>query len=286
MTETGAGAGAEPDDTKMNSLDKMLSILNGFDEATLSLDVARAAELCGSSRASTYRYLQALTRAGLLTPASGGSYIIGSRVIELEMLKRENDPLFGSARHLIRLHAEELGLNVMLCSYYGDKVLCTDIAGSDPAMARLYRPGRSMPIFRGAMAKVILANLSPAQLRNIYASNEAQIAKAGLGETLETFTQTLAEVRVAGYCITHAEVFDGLVGVAAPVHDSEGRILGSVVFVIASDQFEQLETDTLVEQIRDIAAEIEHGIVRRLRRLHKTPVVTAARPRRSVVYRT
>ncbi len=275
--------GGEHDDAKMNSLDKMLSILNGFDETTLSLDVTRAAELCGSSRASTYRYLQALTRAGLLTPASGGTYIIGSRVIELEMLKRENDPLFGSARHLIRYYAEDLGMNVMLCSYYGDKVLCTDFACSDPAMVKLYKPGRSMPIFRGAMAKVILANLSPSQLKNIYAYNETRIAQDGLGEDRDTFLSTLADIRSAGYCITHAEVFEGLVGVAAPVHDSEGRVLGSVVFVVPSDQFDRAEVETLVGQIKSIADEIEESVARKLRQSDKA-LTTAPRPRRFLVY--
>lgn len=204
---------AEHDVSKMNSLDKMLSILNGFDENTLSLDMGRAADLCGSSRASTYRYLQALTRAGLLTPASGGNYIIGSRVFELEMLKRENNPLLRSARHLIRFHAEDLSVNLMLCSYYGGKVLCTDFSSSEPKLAELYKPGRSMPIFRGAMAKVILANLSAAQLKNIFAYNRARIAQDGLGETIEQFLANMGDIRNAGYCITHGEVFEGLDGV-------------------------------------------------------------------------
>ncbi|WP_170134976.1 IclR family transcriptional regulator [Acuticoccus kandeliae] len=257
----------------------MLSILNGFDEKNLTLDVGRAAELCGSSRASTYRYLQALTRSGLLTPASGGNYIIGSRVIELEMLKRENDPLARVARHLIRFHSEDLELNVMLCNYYGDKVLCTDFAWTDHSIPEIYKRGRSMPIFKGAMAKVILANLSISQLKSIYAHNSERISENGLGDTIDAFMRNMSGIRSAGYCITHAEVFPGLVGVAAPVNDTEGRVLGSVVLVVSTQQFEEICETFLIDKIKEIAADIERSLQR------KTMTVIAARPRRNPAYR-
>ncbi len=83
----------EDSPVRSNSLDKLLAVLDGFEEQNLLIDVDRAAELSGSSRPSAYRYLQALTRSGLLTPTSGGRYALGSRVIELAMLRQANDPL-------------------------------------------------------------------------------------------------------------------------------------------------------------------------------------------------
>lgn len=269
---------------KMNSLDKMLSVLNGFNEDNLMIDVAQAAELSGSSRASAYRYLQALTRSGLLTPASGGSYVIGSRVIELEMLKRENDPLLRAARYLIRYYADCMGMNIMLCSYYGDKVLCADNAWPDHSIPEMYKPGRSMPIFKGAMAKVILANLSSSQLKSIHSWNAERIRESGLGETLEEFLARMAEIRSAGVTITQGEVVDGLVGIAAPIRDGEERVLGSVVFVLSIEHFNSLERDALAQEIRHIASEIEHGILR-ASRFAATAPTAAARPRRVPVYR-
>lgn len=262
----------------------MLAILDEFSESELTVDVARAAERSGSSRASTYRYLQALTRAGLLTPSSGGTYTIGSRVIELQMLKRENDPLLRAGRSLIRFSAEELGLNIMLCSYYGDKVLCADFAWPDHSIAEIYKPGRPMPIFRGAMAKVILASLSVPQLKTIYAHNSTLIEKNGLGDDLRSFLAQMNEIKSAGYCITHSEVFDGLVGVAAPVNDSEDRVLGSVVFVVSSERYKSDEPAFFIEQITHIASQIEHRIQKALGKGDATPV-NAPRPGRSPIYK-
>ncbi|AML50439.1 IclR family transcriptional regulator [Falsihalocynthiibacter arcticus] len=263
----------------MNSLDKMLAILDGFDERNLTVDVNRATELSGSSKPSAYRYIQALTRAGFLMPASGGTYTIGSRVIELEMLKRENDPLLTAARHLIRYYSDEMGINIMLSSYYGDKVLCADLAWSDHSIPDIYKAGRPMPIFKGAMAKVILAYLTKTQLKNIYSWSQDAIEESGLGTTLEEFIKAMKTIRTDGSCVTYSEVFDGLVGVAAPICDQEGRVLGSVVFILTTKRIKELEVESLITEIRNIASEIERGIIRN-NKFNNTGPVIAARPRR------
>jgi len=273
----------DPSTAKPNSLDKMLAILDGFNEEQVVIDVDRAAELCRSSRPSTYRYLQALTRSGLLTPASGGTYALGSRVIELEMLRRANDPLHRASQHLIRHYAQTTGLNIMVCSYYGDKVLCTDFAWADRSLPDIYRPGRSMPLFRGAMAKVILANHSQARLRSIWSWNENALREAGVGDTLADFLNAMATIRSAGAMISKGEVFENLVGVAAPVFDSGAEVLGSVVFVLQAHQFDASDPDKLGEEIKELSRGIHRGIVR-AERFNAIARGAAAKPRRSAVY--
>ncbi|MDO5604874.1 MAG: IclR family transcriptional regulator C-terminal domain-containing protein [Paracoccus sp. (in: a-proteobacteria)] len=268
---------------KPNSLDKMLAILDGFDEQQVVIDVDRASQLSGSSRPSTYRYIQALTRSGLLTPASGGTYALGSRVIELEMLRRANDPLHRASHHLIRHYAQTTGLNIMVCSYYGDKVLCTDFAWADHSIPGIYRPGLSMPLFRGAMAKVILANHSQARLRSVWNWNEAALREAGLGQSLAEFLDAMAVIRTAGAMITRGEVFNSLVGVAAPVFDLEEQVLGSVVFVLQAERFGQSDPEKLKEEIRELSRGIQRGIDR-ANRFEAITIGAAAKPRRSPVY--
>lgn len=268
---------------KSTSLDKMLAILDGFDEQNVTIDVDRAAELSGSSRPSAYRYLQALTRSGLCSPASGGTYVLGSRVIELEMLRRQNDPLQRASHHLIRHYAQTTGLNIMVCSYYGDKVLCTDFAWADRNIPDIYRPGRSMPLFRGAMAKVILAHHSQARLRSIWTHNETSLREAGLGETLAEFLDAMAVIRGAEALITRGEVFDNLVGIAAPVFDLQDEVLGSVVFVMQIAHFEASDQQQLSDEIRELSNEIHRGIAR-ASRFNAISAGAAAKPRRSPVY--
>ncbi|MEZ5593436.1 MAG: hypothetical protein R3F53_23100 [Gammaproteobacteria bacterium] len=53
--------------------------------------------------------------------------------------------------------AARLGLNIMLCRYYGDKVMCADQTWPDDSIRSSYQRGRPMPLFSGATAKTILA---------------------------------------------------------------------------------------------------------------------------------
>jgi DNA-binding IclR family transcriptional regulator len=69
----------------------------------------------------------------------------------------------------------------MLCSFYGDKVMCADLAWPDRSIDEIYERGRPMPLFHGAMAKIVLANLTPYQLRSIMLWHGERIREAGLG---------------------------------------------------------------------------------------------------------
>lgn len=244
----------------MSSLDRLLSLLTFFDDRQLSLTVAEAERLTGASRSSVYRYLRSLTDAGLLVPSADGAYVLGPRVMELERLMREHDPLLLAARAIIRRRAELAGLNIMLCSHYGSRVMCVDLAWPDKTVPEIYQRGRSMPIFRGAMAKAILAHLPPRQQRAIYRRNAAEVRAAGLAGCWEEFRARMAEYHRARVVVTRGEVVPGLVGLAAPVRDAAKRVLGSVVLVIGEERFVGLNEARLSTFLLAVAAEIEEAL--------------------------
>ena len=137
-------------------------------------------------------------------------------MIELDRLLRQSDPLLVSARDPIRKASHRLNVNVMLCSYYGDNVMCADLAWPDRSIEQIYERGRPLPMFRGAMAKVILANLTPYQLRNMMLWHADEIREAELGRNWDEFRSRMAQLRKDGFCVTRAEVFPGLVGISSP----------------------------------------------------------------------
>jgi len=244
----------------MSSLDKMLKILDLFDEGQMSIQLDHAVQATGASRATAYRYIQSLCGCGLLAPAVGGSYVLGPRVIELDRLVRRADPLLTGASSLIRDVSARLAINIMLCSYYGDKVMCADLVWPDRSIPEIYERGRPMPMFRGAMAKTILAHLTPYQLRNMMLWHGDKIREAGLGDTWDQFRSRMARLRKDGYCVTRAEVVPGLVGIGAPVFDADDRILGSVVFAVSETRFDASLTQGFVTEIVDLASRITRAI--------------------------
>jgi DNA-binding IclR family transcriptional regulator len=265
----------------MTSLAKMLKILDLFDEERTGIELGEAVAATGASRATVYRYLKTLSAAGMIAPASGGTFVLGSRIIELERMMRRTDPLATAARPIMQKVSARLGLNMMLCSYYGDNVMCAEIVWPDRAVAQSYERGRKMPMFRGAMAKLILANLTPYQLRNMMLWHGQEIRAADLGDNWEEFRQQMARIRKEGSCVTRGEVVDGLVGIGAPVFDPDGRILGSIVFAVPTRKVAKLGESELRREIVEVAAAINARIA------HREPgerriTARSARPRRAM----
>lgn len=263
----------------MASLDKMLRILDLFDEDRIGVQLEDAMRVTQSSRATAYRYLQALSEAGILAPSAGGVYVLGPRIIELDRLMRLTDPLLTGARPVLEKIGREHKMNAMLCSYYGNKVMCADLVWPDTTIKQVYQRGRPMPMFSGAMAKAILSNLTPYQLRNIMLWHADEIRSAGLGQNWDEFRSTMSRMRKDRCVVTQGEVIPRLVGAASPVFDPDGRVLGSLVLIVSDKRFARMDAAVWRDQAIAAAKEVGENIARNARRVGKPPM--PPRPRRS-----
>ncbi|QRR33634.1 IclR family transcriptional regulator [Hydrogenophaga sp. YM1] len=243
-----------------SSFAKGLSILDCFQEGRISAHLDDIVEALGTSRATTYRYLGTLCDAGLLASMAGGVYVLGPRIIELDRLMRISDPLLTASSKLMHEVAGRRKLNMMLASFYRDSIMCVDIAWPDASIPRHFERGRPMSLFRGAMAKIILAHLSPYQLRNMALHHAAEIRAAGLGSNWAEFRTHMAQLARQGYAITRAEMVAGTGGISAPIFDPEGKVLGSITFVVAESRWDDTDFERLRRAIVETAQRITDTI--------------------------
>lgn len=240
----------------MNSLDKTLSVLSLFTDQAATITPEDVEKLTGASRSSAYRYIQSLVDTGLIAQISSGVYGLGARILELDRLHRNSDHLLAAARDIMDVYAARRGINLILSRYYGDRVVCSHTAWVNPNLTQIYERGRPLPLFYGAMAKVILANLGAYQLRSLMLRHVDDIRKAGLGSDWKEFRGTMMRLRKQGSCVTHAEITPESVGVAAPLFDTSGHVTGSIAYAVPRDAFERIDETSLRQDIMAAAAEI------------------------------
>lgn len=240
----------------MNSLDKALSILNLFDDRTAFVTPDQVEALTGASRSSAYRYLQSLTDAGLLLQSSSGAYSLGARILELGRLQHRSDSLLSVAKPLMLDTSQRTGFNLVLSRYYGNRVICSHTTWPDPSLEPIYERGKPLPMFYGAMAKVILANLTPYQLRSLMLSHVDEIRKAGLGDDWKQFRVNMTRLRKQRACVTLEEIASGSVGVGAALFDADQRVIGSIVFAIPRPVFDASDQAVVRNEIIAIADRI------------------------------
>ncbi len=246
-----------------SSLKRMLSVIDAFTEKAPVWTVDRLAGTYGYTRATAYRYVGELCDAGLLTRVAHGAYALGPRIIELDRQIQRSDPLLAATEpvwpQLLRPDREQVAL---LCGLFRDEVLCIGQAARHRRIAVSYTRGRPMPLFRGATAKAILAWLPERRLTRLFAEKRAEIRKAGLGRSRAEFLSALKAIRGQGHCITFGEVDPGVVGVAVPVFEEDGAVIGSLSLVFPAGRFPRRGLPRLVSRLQQAAQRAQANLVK------------------------
>ena len=220
----------------MAGSDRAIGTLRLFTLDRPDWTVEQVAAALKVSLSSAYRYVATLEGAGLLTTVSSGSYTLGPAFIQCDRQIQLTDPLLRAARPIMAeiLRFAPQASRVVLCRRFRDTVLCVhQISNGEGLSGVSYERGKPMPVFLGATSKVILAHQSQRDLQRLFRKHQAEIHAARLGKTWAEFSEILAGIRKAGYFIAHAEVDPERVGIAAPILDSNRRILGSLSYVVS-----------------------------------------------------
>ncbi len=221
--------GAHQGNSAVKSLEKMIGILDLFEGSEMEWTPEALADRLELTRSTLYRYLKVLTDAGLLTSLPGVGFTLGPRIAELDYKMRHSDPLIIASRPMMAELVSEIPGISLLCRRYRGLVLCVHQEQSPGAsFISTYERGRARPLLRGAASRSILANMPTPILRKLYESAPHDFAEAGLGADLVSVRATLKAIRQRGFDVTVGELNQGVTGIAAPIFDAKGGVVGSL----------------------------------------------------------
>ena len=233
----------------MSSLNRMLAILDLFEEDRRAWTAEAISETLGYTLATVYRYVRELSDAGLLRGDRGATFVLGPRIIELDYQLRTGDPLIGAARPAMGRLASTTGCDVVLATEYaGHIVTIHHEIGSEPISAS-YSRGRRMPIFRGATSLALLSALPRQRLRKLHeAEREAPDWDALLAR--------IKEIRRQGHAVTLGELDPDLIGIAIPLVSPPHKILASLGFIMSKKRYSLVDVAQSVVTLQDCVREI------------------------------
>lgn len=254
---------SSPDDSRyaVRAVDRALDVVRCIAEHPEPLTVDAVVAATGLPKTTVFRVLATLTAGRFLTrdPVRQTyrfgeiGVLVGARALGDVEVKRLARPF------LERLMADT-GETVHLSILNGDWALCVDKIDPPRAVRMLSYVGFRDPLHCSGVGKALLAFQPPAE-------REALIARVGLDRrTPRTITdrdalrQHLASVREQGCALDDGEVEEGLVCVAAPVHDHHGQTVASIS---ASGPSTRIGGAAL-ERLRAAVIDTAHGISRAL----------------------
>jgi DNA-binding IclR family transcriptional regulator len=250
---------------KASSLERMLRVLDIFTEANPIWAVDDMGAALGYTRSTVYRYVRELADADLLFQVEAGRYALGSRIITWDRQLRVSDPLVRAAKQLESELPQWSAHQVWLvCRLFKNQVVCIHQSGGLTDEVS-YARGTPRPLFMGATSKAILAHLGARQHSQLFLENPELIRQSNLGQTWEEFRRSLQRIRRRGFVITAAEVDAGFYGLAAPLFDGDGRVVGSISCVRPLEEHdERLDEQhgqqimTLADNLTQLAAALSH----------------------------
>lgn len=203
---------------------RLLSLLELIAAKDLGVSLQALVDETGLPKATLHRMLQQLESAAFLQRgADGRQYRAGTR------LRRFAESLLlhsvhHGARHAVLRHlVDEVGESCNLTALSGSEVVYLDRVET-PAPLRFYlHPGSRVPVHCSASGKVLLAQMTPAERRQLL--GHAPLA-AYTPQTLTGFEPLEAEIATVkrqGYAIDNEEFLPGLLCVAVLVPASSRR---------------------------------------------------------------
>jgi DNA-binding IclR family transcriptional regulator len=244
----------------MSSLEKMLGLLDVFTAEQPIWSSENLIRHVGAPASTCYRYLKVLHRAGFLSRVANKSYVLGPRIMELDRVSRESDPVYLAGSPVGQRLTLETGHSSLLCILFSDSVMCAQQTRGHDVPAGLFSRGQRRPLVAGASAKSILAHLPMHQLRLIYARHQGAIADVGLGRDWEGFKAALKQIRQLGYSMTVGDYNAGVVSIAAPLFNREGEVLGSLALAASVDSISPEDFRKFAPQIVQAGREVSERI--------------------------
>jgi DNA-binding IclR family transcriptional regulator len=244
------------------SLAKMLHILQLFSESEPVWSTVAIIDALETSRSTGYRYIKTMHDAGLLNAVRNGYYSLGPGIIEMDLKIRQTDPLLLASEGVLEDLVDTIGHSALLCTVFGDSVLCVGEARGPLSPANRFSRGQRRPLFKGgSVSKVILAHLPHHRLKSIYPRHRKEIESADLGNTWSSFRANLGSIKRDGYLVTIGEFNPGVYSVAAPILTDQKTALGSVGVAWDEKQRQDVDVAHAVSAVKRAATTISDRLL-------------------------
>lgn len=241
------------------SAGRVLDILDLFLDGGSTYTLTAVSEHLCIPKSTAHGVLHAMHRHGYLAwDPSTGDYSISlqllGRAAAAPVMKLIR---FRARPHLERL-AQQLGETAILIGYEAGESVAVDVVEGPHALKYAVRTGRGWPLYATGGGKLFLARLSEDEVRRMFGHGALERVTSKTIVDVDALLDELADVRRAGWAQQREEIIDQVSGFAAPVTDSLGVLIASLVVTGPASRVEAEQEAilaALMEQARVLTGE-------------------------------
>lgn len=218
----------KPGDSYVQSFARGLEVIRSFSAQAPAQTLSEVAAKTGLTRAGARRILLTLQTLGYVDCADGKHFALTPRILDLGFAYLSSQPLWNLAMPEMEKLSESVqescsagvldGLDVVyVVRVHAHKIMSTNLG-----------VGSRLPAFWTSMGRMLLAGLPQVQLEALLARCPREAFTRYTLTSDEDLLAAIAQVRQQGWALINQELEEGLISVAAPLVNAQGRIVGAI----------------------------------------------------------
>jgi DNA-binding IclR family transcriptional regulator len=211
----------------INSVLKVLDILDLFSASQPRLSLAQISERMGIPKSTAHNLLTTLLSRGFVEKVDNDYYALGTAVIRLTQMARVNVELRDRAAPLLREMSDTCRESVYLTVREGDNILYIYAVESPRRLLARTAVGDMVPLHCTAAGKAILAHLPDQEIAAYVRRTGLPVFTQATLRDLATLRTEMETTRSRGYSLDRQEHEQGTFCVGAPIFDGIRRLVAS-----------------------------------------------------------
>lgn len=238
-------------------LERGLRLLGEFSARDRVLSAADLARRLSVPRSTVFRLLATLEATGYVERADGGrEYRLGLAVLRLGFDYLASLELTELGGPLLNKLRDDIEYPCNLVVRDGRSVVYVAKSAASRPFASNVNVGTRLPAHATVLGRVLLEDLSLAQLRDIYPEPQLQVYSDSTPRTAEALFDMVQQDRQRGY-VLHEGFFEASIStIAAPVRDRTGKVTAALGATIPASRIDPDQLGLMVEKVRGTAGEL------------------------------
>jgi IclR family transcriptional regulator, pca regulon regulatory protein len=211
----------------VRSLDRGLSVIRAFSSENPELTVSGVANITGLTRAAARRFLHTLVDLGYVR-CEGNKFALRPKILELGYAYLSSLSLPEVAMPHLEQLVEKVRESSSVCVLDGDEVVYIARVPTKRIMTVSISIGTRFPAYATSLGRVLLAAQGDQWLSGYFASAKLRMLTPQTITDPAALRAELKRVHAQGWALVDQELEEGLRSVAAPIHDTDGRVIAAV----------------------------------------------------------
>lgn len=246
----------DEDKSTVRAVDRALHILKCFTFEQKEMNLADLCKVSGLPKTTVFRLLASLEKSGFVVKDERTqTYRLGMVLFQLGNIVSSSIELRKISLPIMEELAKKTKETININIVQGQERVCIEKVDGSHDLREFIQVGRSLPLYKGASGKILLAYLPEAIQKEILKN-----AASNLKEPAENVLKQLETIRRNGYAVSQNERVLGAAAVSAPILNYDGKLVAGLTISGATVRFTKEKIDEFIKLVVNGAKEISKNL--------------------------